>query len=228
MSQLAPLKAQWQAMGPREQNLVLGAAAVVGLALVWWVAISPALQTLRAAPARHAELDTQLQRMRSLQAEAQQLQAAPRSSTGDATGALRSGLTERMGTAAQLNVAGDRATVTLKAAPADALAQWLALARSNARAVPIEARLTRAAAPATPAAAGNARPGPQAAATPPATAPALPSTGTSPAGAGPLMPPIPGAMPALVADAAQGNAPAGPAAGTPRWDGTLVLALPAR
>ena len=223
MSQLAPLKAQWQAMAPREQNFVLGAAALVGLALVWWVAISPALQTLRTAPKRHAELDTQLQRMRSLQAEAQQLQAAPRSSTGDPTGALRNGLTQRMGTAAQLNVTGDRATVTLKAAPADALAQWLALARSNARAVPIEARLTRTANPTTPATTGNARPGPQVPA-----APVLPAAGAGAPPSGPLMPPIPGSMPAMGANPVQGNAPEGAAPGTPRWDGTLVLALPAR
>ena len=51
-------------------------------------------------------------------------------------------------------------TVTLKAAPADATAEWLALARTNARAVTVEARLTRsnAAAPsnAGPATLGNA------------------------------------------------------------------------
>ncbi|MFN9472470.1 type II secretion system protein GspM [Acidovorax sp.] len=225
MSRLAPLKAQWQGMAPREQNFVLAASALVGLALVWWVAISPALQTLRAAPKRHAELDTQLQRMRSLQAEAQQLQAMPRNSAGDATGALRNGLTQRMGTAAQLNVVGDRATVILKAAPADAIAQWLALARSNARAVPVEARLTRSATPAAPvAAAGNARPGPQG----PAAAPALPAPGAGAAPSGPLMPPIPGAMPAAGSPPALGNAPTGSTSGTPRWDGTLVLALPAR
>jgi general secretion pathway protein M len=218
MSRLAPLKAQWQAMAPREQNFVLAAAALVGLALVWWVAISPALQTLRAAPKRHAELDTQLQRMRSLQAEAQQLQAAPRSSTGDATGALRNGLTQRMGTAALLNVAGDRATVTLKGAPADALAQWLALARSNARAVPIEARLTRTAAPVAPVPAGKG----------PAVAPALPAPAAGTAPSGPLMPPIPGAMPAVGSPPTLGDAPAGSTPSTPRWDGTLVLALPAR
>jgi general secretion pathway protein M len=219
MSRLAPLKAQWQSMAPREQNFVLGATALVGLALVWWVAISPALQTLRTAPARHAELDTQLQRMRSLQAEAQLLQAAPRTSTGDAVGTLRSGLTQRMGTAAQLNMAGDRATVTLKSAPADALAQWLALARSNARAVPIEARLARSAAPEAPQAA-NARPAPRPAAAPPA--PAAP--------AGPLVPPIPGAMPAMAAMDNANAATAGAASATaaPRWDGTLVLTLPAR
>jgi len=150
---------------------------VVGLALLWWVALAPALATLRTAGPRHAELDAQLQRMQSLQAEAQQLQSAPRSARGDAAAALRAALTQRLGTTAQLNVVGDRATVTLKAAPADALAQWLAQARSNARAAPVEARLTR-------------------------------STAAAPRAA---------------------NAPAtlgSPAPAVPRWDGTLVLALP--
>ncbi|WP_298214386.1 type II secretion system protein GspM [Acidovorax sp.] len=171
----SPLQERWKALAPREQNLVLAAGALVALALLWWVAIAPALATLRAAPARHAALDAQLQRMHSLQAEAQQLQAAPASPPGDTTGALRSALTQRLGNTAQLNVAGDRATITLKGASADALAQWLAQARSNARATPLEARLTRSAA---------------------AAAPAAPAT--------------------------LGSAPIA----MPRWDGTLVLALP--
>ena len=41
-------------------------------------------------------------------------------------------------------MAGERATVTLKDASADALAEWLAQARLNARSVPLEARLVRA------------------------------------------------------------------------------------
>ncbi|WP_422843957.1 type II secretion system protein GspM [Acidovorax sp. M2(2025)] len=173
------LRARWQALAPREQTLVLAAASVVGLALLWWVALAPALGTLRAAPARHAELDAQLQHMQSLRAEAQQLQSAPRSARGDAAGALRSALTQRLGNTAQLHLAGDRATVTLKGAPADALGQWLAQARSNARTVPVEARLTRSTAAAPTGAAANA----------------APVLGT-------------------------------PAAAMPRWDGTLVLALP--
>lgn len=144
-------QARWQTLPPREQNLVLAAAAVVALALLWWVALAPALRTLRTAPARHAALDAQLQHMQSLQAEAQQLQAAPRNAPADPVGSLRSALTQRLGPNAQLNVAGDRVTITLKDAPASALAQWLAQARTNARAVPVEARLTRstAAAPAS-------------------------------------------------------------------------------
>ena len=171
------LQQRWKALAPREQNLVMAASAIVALALLWWVALAPALKTLRTAPARHAALDAQLQRMQSLQAEAQQLQATPATSPGDAVGALRTALAQRLGNTAQLNVAGDRATVTLKGASADALAQWLAQARSNARATPLEARLTRSA---TAAPTGNA----------PVT---LGST--------------PVAM--------------------PRWDGTVVLALPA-
>ena len=91
-------------------------------------------------------------------------------------GTLRTALTQRLGPAGQLNVVGDRVTVVLKGAPADGLAQWLAQARSNAHASPVEARLVRSAAAPAPAAAAT--------------------LGAAPSGA-------------------------------PRWDGTLVLALPA-
>lgn len=145
-SSSAALRSRWQALAAREQTLVLAAATLVAVALLWWVAVAPALATLRTAPARHAELDAQLQRMQSLRAEAQQLQSAPRNSRGDSVGALRAALAQRMGNTAQINVVGDRATVTLKGAPADALGQWLAQARSNARAAPVEVRLARSAA----------------------------------------------------------------------------------
>lgn len=179
MSRTTALQARWKALAPREQNLVLAAGGIVALALVWWVALAPALATLRQAPDLHRKLDLQLQHMQRLQAEAQQLQAQPQTSPSDAVGALRTALTQRLGTAAQMNVLGDRVTVTLKAAPADATAEWLALARTNARAVTVEARLTR-------------------------------SNAAAPSNTGP---------------ATLGNA-AAPAA--PRWDGTVVLALPAR
>ena len=172
----APLRTHWQALAPREQTLVLAAGGLIALALLWWLAVAPALATLRTAPARHAQLDAQLQHMHRLRAEAQQLQAAPATGRGDAAGALRTALAQRLGNTAQLNMVGDRATITLKGAPADALGQWLAQARSNARAAPVEARLTR-------------------------------STSA----------PTAGAPPALL-----GNAPPE----MPRWDGTLVLALP--
>ena len=111
------LQKRWKPLAPREQNLILAAGTVVALALLWWMALAPALNTLRTAPARHAALDAQLQRMHSLQAEALQLQAAPRSAPGDAVASLRSALTQRLGATAQLSLAATRATITLRARP---------------------------------------------------------------------------------------------------------------
>lgn len=151
-------RARWAALAAREQTLVLAAGAVVGFALLWWLLVAPAWQTLRDAPVRHAQLDTQLQHMRALQAEAAQLQAAPRAQAGNSLRALQSSLTP-LGPGAQLSTAGDRVTVTLRGAPAEALAQWLAEARTNAHALPVDLRLVRSTA-AAPNASGTATPPP--------------------------------------------------------------------
>ena len=140
---LDAFKERWKTLAAREQMLVLIAATVVGLAVVWWVLLSPALKTLRTAPAEHAQLDRQLQHMRSLQQEALELQKAPRMQGDDATRVLQSSLAQALGSTAQVSIVGDRATVTLKAAPAAAFGQWLAQVRSSARAIPIQAKLVR-------------------------------------------------------------------------------------
>ena len=154
---LAPLQAHWKALAAREQNLVLAAGALLAIALLWWLALAPALQTLRSAPARHAALDAQLQRLQALQAEAQQLRDAPPMRPADARRSLQNTLTQQLGDTAQIQFTGDRATVTLKGASASVLAQWLAQARSNAHAAPLEARLAQSADAARAAPAGEAR-----------------------------------------------------------------------
>ena len=136
------VQAWWDALAARERALVAGAALLVGLALLWWVAVAPALTTLRTADAQHQALDAQLQTMRALQAEAQALQSQPKVRQDEALRALEASV-KPLGGTAQLGVVGDRATVTLRGATADAVAQWLVQARINARAVPVEARLTR-------------------------------------------------------------------------------------
>ena len=144
-----PLQARWDALAGRERLLVLLAAAVVVLAALWWLALAPALVTLRAADAQHRLLDAQLQQMRSLQAQATALQAQPRLGGDDAQRTLDALLKQKLGASAQMSVIGDRASVTLKGASADALAQWLTQARINARAVPAEVRLVRGTSPGT-------------------------------------------------------------------------------
>lgn len=131
----------WQALAPREQTLIGSAAAVVAVALLWWVAIAPALSVLRTANAQRSALDAQLLQMQTLQAQAKALQGQPKINAPDAARALEASVKQRLGAAAQLSIAGSQATLTLKNAPADALAQWLGQARTVAKAVPSQARL---------------------------------------------------------------------------------------
>ena len=138
------LAARWQALARRERQWLLGAGMLVLAALLWWLAIAPALLTLRSAASQRLLLDAQLQQMRSLQAQAQALQAQPRIAADEARRLLDASV-KSFGATAQLQIAGDRATVTFKGASADALAQWLLQVRLNVRAVPGEARLLRGA-----------------------------------------------------------------------------------
>ena len=145
MSALTELQRRWRNVSPREQRLLMLAVGVVTLALLWWVALAPALAVRKAAPAQHLALDAQNQQMQRLQAQALALRALPVVSAGDARAALEASL-KPLGASAQLAVQVERATVMLKGVSPDALAQWLAVARQNARTVPSEAHLTRNAA----------------------------------------------------------------------------------
>lgn len=140
---LAPLARQWQALPRRQRLLAAVAGGLVAGALAWWLLLGPALATLRDAPAQHQALDTQLAQMRALQVQAQAMQALPRMGRDEAQRALEATVTQALGGTGRLVIAADSATLTLTNASGDALAQWLAQARANARAVPADARLTR-------------------------------------------------------------------------------------
>lgn len=140
------LRARWAGLAPRERALVGGAAGLVALALLWWIALAPALGTLRSAEAQHRALDNQLQHMRRLQAQARAMQAQPRQNPDESMRQLEAAIRQQLGVSARYSIAGDRVTVSLTNTPAPALAQWLTQVRANARAIPGEARLTRNAA----------------------------------------------------------------------------------
>ena len=137
------LAARWAALAPRERVLVAAAATVVGVALLWWVALAPALTTLRSADAAHRSLDAQLERMLRLQTQAQAMQPQPRQNPEEAMRQLDNAIRQQLGTAGRYSIAGERVTLTLTGVPSPVLAQWLAQVRVNARAIPTEARLTR-------------------------------------------------------------------------------------
>ena len=210
---LAPLRARWAALSPRERYFSSLAIFAVALLLVWAVALAPALAALQKVQVRRAVLDSQLQQVLALQAEARQLAAQPRIGREASLRALRESVAA-LGSGAQMQTAGERAIVNLQGVPAANLAAWLGQARTNARAVPFEMRLVRSqvrAAAASPATAANRNP---------QYRPGLPATGA------PGTPPPASAM----TDAAQ-NAPVPVAPATApvdvRWDGSVVLILPA-
>ncbi len=143
------LKDAHQKLAPRERIATTVAAIVVALLLVWWVALKPAIGTLRGADAQNNAADLQLEAMRNMAANAEAVREEKGAQTLDREAmllALRSATTP-LGETAQLAVQGDRAIVTLRGVAPDVLASWLSQVRINARLVPVQAKLTRASSP---------------------------------------------------------------------------------
>ena len=140
----AAARAWWSTLAARERRLVAVAAAVLGLYLVWALAVQPARRTIERAAAEREVLEAQWQGMLRLADEAQQLRAAPPVSAEEAQDALEAA-TERLGAAGRIMVQGNRAVLTLNGVGTSALRDWLAEVRSGARARPVEATLARGA-----------------------------------------------------------------------------------
>lgn len=139
---LAPLHARWNALGARDRRVLTALGWVLGALLLWLVAVQPALRTVRAAPARLDQLDTQMQQMQRLAGEARSLRGTPTVSAMQAQAAVKAA-GEGLGGAARTTLSGERATVTFTNINVTDLREWLAEVRGSARARPVEATLTR-------------------------------------------------------------------------------------
>jgi len=139
---VAALKAWWLALPARDRQLALLGATVLGLFLVWTLALAPALSTLRRAPLEMDALEEQLQTMQRLASETAQLRATPAVTPDQAQAALTAA-TERLGAKGKISLQADRAVLTVNGVGTEALRNWLAEARSGARARPLEANLLR-------------------------------------------------------------------------------------
>jgi general secretion pathway protein M len=135
------LKARWNGLAAREQRGVLLAAVVLGAALVWFVALAPALRSLKTVAAQSAALGADLERMQALQARAKALQAQPAPAPQERLKALQAAAT-KLGAAVNLQVVGEQATLTIKKLSALELGQWLA-PQSGPGVSPVEAHLKR-------------------------------------------------------------------------------------
>lgn len=139
---------RWNSLASRERSLIAAALALVTVALIWWVGIAPALAKLGAAREAAPQVQAQLQLMRAQASEAASLKAQRSLSYDESLRALESSV-KALGSGATLSVSNERASVSLRAVSGDALAQWLAQIRANARLVPTELKLQKSAANAT-------------------------------------------------------------------------------
>lgn len=136
----------WEHLPPRDRLALLGLGLMLGLLLLFMLAVRPAWHTLRDAPAQLARAKQDLQQMRQLAAEAVALRQADPASTWTREQRLRqleSLLPQAFGAAASLQLQGDLVTLTLENASADQLAQGMALLRRQLYLLPHDSHLQR-------------------------------------------------------------------------------------
>ena len=142
-ARIKALRAAWQQRPARERRTLLAGGTFLALLVLWQGAIAPAWSLWREAPARQARIDAQTRQMLQLQAQMQGLQAATRIGRREALTQLQNAADTWLGPGAQLQPQGEQVRVTLKAAPASGLAQWLAVARNQAQSQPLQVQLLR-------------------------------------------------------------------------------------
>lgn len=135
--------ATWRQRPARERSLIVVGVTVLLLAAAWTGWIGPAWSTWREAPQRQAALEAQTRQMLKLQAQAQHLQTPGRIERDKALRMLSASTQSLLGKGAQLTPQGEGLRVSVKAATAAGLAQWLSQAREQALAIPSQVQLQR-------------------------------------------------------------------------------------
>lgn len=133
----------FQALPDKDRQRLLVLAAVFLALMLWTWNLAPALKILREVPLQLSQLDTQTQQLKAMQAQAQALQKSPRIKPNEASRLLQNAAAEMLGGGARLNLESSRATLTLSGVSADSLTQFLAVARTQSQAMPIEAHLQK-------------------------------------------------------------------------------------
>ena len=129
---------RWTAMAPRERLMIQVLAWSLIVILVVMMGLRPAWRQLSETPARLQAAETELEQMRRLAQESQQLRQRPPVPPVQAEAALRAAV-ERLGNGARLNIQADRATVSFSGVSGAVLADWLQEVRGAARARVVEA-----------------------------------------------------------------------------------------
>lgn len=136
-------RSMFQALPDKDRQRLQYLAAAMLCTLLWFLNISPALQTYQQAPLQLARLEQQSETLKALQLQAMALQKAPRIKAQDASAVLPQIMASTLGSGAKLNLEATRATFQVSSVSAEALAQFLEAARNQAHALPTEAHLQK-------------------------------------------------------------------------------------
>lgn len=141
-TQLAELRARWQAISERERQLVILMMVVLAVLFLWLVAIRPAWHTWREVPAQREALESQWLAMQQMASEAKDLKSLTPLTTAQSTAALQAA-TQHLAGQAQLSIQGSQATVNLHSLTPEQLRTWLSDIRQGARTRPVDVQLQR-------------------------------------------------------------------------------------
>jgi general secretion pathway protein M len=136
------LSERFSALGPREQRWLPVGAGVLLLALLIGVGVLPAVHSLRTNPQEQQQADARLHTLRRLQVRAQALQVQPQLDQAVVINKLQTSAS-LLGGNTEISMGDQRVNLVLRSTPAKALAEWLARARTEANAVPMDARWIR-------------------------------------------------------------------------------------
>lgn len=138
---IVQLRHRWQALAGREQLLLTAIAALLVLALLWWLLLQPAIGNWQNARTAKAKWETGMQRVQQAGKQAASLRNMKSISTEEARNAITGSLKLLAGTG-QVTWQADTARVTLSNTRPEALAQWLPAVRLNALSLPASSTLT--------------------------------------------------------------------------------------
>jgi general secretion pathway protein M len=137
------LQLVWSHRSGRERAMLLAAAALLTAAFAWSTVLGPALRTLSTADKTRATLEGQLQAMLDMQTQAKALQSQARMSAAVVSQTLLAAVEPTFGKNARLVIANNQATLTVNAVSAQALGQWITVARVNAQSKPTVVQIAK-------------------------------------------------------------------------------------
>ncbi len=131
---------RWRHLGARDRRAMVWGGIVLVLALLWGVALGPAVATLREAPAQIAAERATLERIKAMAHEARALQPTTSSGSGSAMDRLREA-SDALAEQVQISTQGNLLVVNVSDVQPEALGAWLAGVRKTAHLKPSEASL---------------------------------------------------------------------------------------